>query len=90
MISVVLVVVVAVAVSSPVSVSSMPEHAKRYRYNDNEISQHHAVSRAGKMICDLANSKAGLLACNYLFSFILPAQHTLKQTANTRTKLNRK
>jgi len=30
-----------------VLVSSMPEHAKRYRNNYNEISQHHAVDRSG-------------------------------------------
>ena len=41
--------VVAVA-ASPVLVSSMPEHAKRYRNNVNDISQHHALSRSGKII----------------------------------------
>jgi len=48
MISSAAVVLIAVAVvASPVLVSSMPEHAKRYRNNVNDISQHHALSRSG-------------------------------------------
>ena len=51
MISSAAVVLIAVAVvASPVLVSSMPEHAKRYRNNVNDISQHHALSRSGKII----------------------------------------
>ena len=44
----------AVAVAmSPVLVSSMPEHAKRYRNNANDISQHqHALDRSGKITKD--------------------------------------
>ena len=53
MISSAAVVLIAVAVvASPVLVSSMPEHAKRYRNNVNDISQHHALSRSGKPRAD--------------------------------------
>ena len=42
----------AAAVLLPALVSSMPEHAKRYRDNANQISQHHrAAARSGKDEC---------------------------------------
>ena len=47
-------VLIAVAMATgPVLVSSMPEHAKRYRNNANDISQHqHALERSGKITKD--------------------------------------
>ena len=51
-------VLIAVAMATgPVLVSSMPEHAKRYRNNGNDISQHHVLSRSGKIIKEICRDR---------------------------------